>query len=104
MTKEIVAIGLTLFVHVLGLVALIWALLLNEEERPDWRDWWPGGEDDAPVGPSPAPQGGGVPLGDAQPSAVRLREPARLGDGYPNPERRPAHPPDRAPERTPQPH
>jgi hypothetical protein len=102
-TKEIVAIGLTLFVHVVGLVALIWALLLNEEERPDWRGWWPGGDDDAPLDPSPAPTGGGLPLVDALPSAVRLREPARLGDGYGKPARRPAHPPERVPDRVPEP-
>ncbi|MEA2320387.1 MAG: hypothetical protein QOD81_237 [Solirubrobacteraceae bacterium] len=103
MTKEIVAIALTLFVHVVGLVALIWALVLNEEERPDWRDWWPGGDDDMPLDPSPAPSRGGLPLADALPSAVRLREPARVGDGYAKPARRPAHPPERAPERVPQP-
>jgi hypothetical protein len=102
-TKEIVAIGLTLLVHVVGLVALIWALVLNEEERPDWRDWWPGRDDDAPLDPVPSPQGGGLPLADATPSVVRLREPARLGDGYPRPARRPAHPPERVPERVPEP-
>jgi hypothetical protein len=98
-SKEVLAIGLTLFVHIVGLIALIWALLLNEEERPDWRDWWPGGEDDGPLDPSPAPDGSGVPLADAQPSAVRLREPARLADAHRRPSRRPAHPPERVPER-----
>lgn len=98
MTKEILALGITVLVHVLGLAALVWTLLLDEEDRPDWRGWWPGGDDDRPREPSPAP-GGGLPLADALPSAVRLREPARLSDGYPRPARRPAHPPERVPER-----
>jgi hypothetical protein len=100
-TKEILAIGITVLVHLLGLVALVWTLLLDEDDRPDWRGWWPGGEDDGPIAPSPAPRGGDLPLADARPSAVRLREPARLGGGYPRPGRRPAHPPERVPERTP---
>jgi hypothetical protein len=100
-TKEILALGITLLVHVVGLVALVWMLLLDPEDRPDWRDWWPRDDDDRPVEPSPVPSGGGVPLPDARPSAVRLWEPARIGGGYPRPERRPAHPPERVPERTP---
>jgi hypothetical protein len=100
--KEVLALGLTLFVHLVGLVALIWALLLNEEERPDWRSWWPGADDDAPLDPSPSPpRGGELPLGDAQPSAVRLREPVRLGDVHRRPARRPVHPPERVPDREP---
>jgi hypothetical protein len=96
--KEVLAIGLTLFVHIVGLVALIWALLLNEEERPDWRSWWPGGDEDTPLDPSPSPRpGGALPLDDAQPSAVRLREPVRLGDVHRRPARRPVHPPEREP-------
>jgi len=101
-TKEVLAIGITLLVHLLGLVALVWTLLLDQDDRPDWRDWWPGGDDDPPE-PSPAPGGGDLPLADAVPSAVRLRAPARLGASHPRPARRPAHPPERAPERTPTP-
>jgi hypothetical protein len=99
--KEVLAIGLTLFVHILGLCALIWALVLNDEERPDWRDWWPGGDDDSAPEPDPSPRGGDLLLPDAAPSAVRVREPARLSDGYARPARRPAHPPERAPAREP---
>jgi hypothetical protein len=102
-TKEVVALAITGLVHILGLGALIWALRLDEEERPDWRDWWPGGGDDRPLDPSPAPRGGDLPLTDALPSAVRMREPARLSDGYTRPPRRPAHQPGQVPERTPQP-
>jgi hypothetical protein len=99
--KEILAIGLTLLVHIVGLIALVWMLLLDPDDRPDWRDWWPRDEDDGPREPSPAPRGGDIPLRDAVPSAVRLREPARVGDAHPRPARRPAHPPERVPERTP---
>jgi hypothetical protein len=100
-TKEILAIGITLIVHIIGLVALVWTLLLDAEDRPDWRDWWPRDEDDGPRAPSPAPRGGGLPLPDAVPSSVRLREPALVADAHPRPSRRPAHPPRRVPERTP---
>jgi hypothetical protein len=100
-SKEILAIGITLLVHVLGLVALVWTLLIDSEDRPDWRDWWPRDEDDGPREPSPAPRGGDLPLADAVPSAVRLREPARVADAHLRPARRPAHPPERVPERTP---
>ena len=104
MTKEILALGITVLVHIVGLVALVWTLLLDPDDRPDWRDWWPGDDDDRPRAPSPAPRGGELPLADATPSAVRLREPARLGAAYPHPARRPAHRPERVPERTSTPH
>jgi hypothetical protein len=102
-SKEVLAIGLTLLVHIVGLVALIWALVLDPEDRPDWRDWWPGGDDDRPLDPSPAPRGGEAPLTDAVASAVRLRERTRLSDGYPRPTRRPVHVPEHVPEREPEP-
>jgi hypothetical protein len=102
-TKEILAIGITLLVHIVGLVALVWMLLLDPQDRPDWRDWWPRDEDEGPRTPSPSPQGGDLPLTDARPSRVRLREPARVGDAHARPARRPVHPPERVPERTPSP-
>lgn len=100
-TKEILAIGITLLVHVLALVALVWTLLSDSEDRPDWRDWWPRDDDDRPRDPSPVPGGGDLPLADTVPSAVRLRGPAPLGAGHPRPARRPSHPPERVPGRTP---
>ena len=103
MTKEVLAIGITVLVHVIGLAALVWMLLLDAEDRPDWRDWWPGGDDDAPRAPSHGPGGGDLPLRDAVPSAVRLREPAPLRAGHPRPSRRPAHAPERTPHRAPTP-
>jgi hypothetical protein len=100
-TKEILAIGITLLVHIVALVALVWTLLGDPEDRPDWRDWWPGDDDDRPREPTPGPRGGDLPLPDAVPSAVRLREPASPRSGHPRPERRPAHPPERVPGRSP---
>ena len=91
------ALGMTVLVHLVGVAALIWLLISAEDGRPDWRGWWPGGDDDEPRRPDPGPTGGGLPLPDAVPSDVRLREPARLADGYPVPTRRPAHAPERAP-------
>jgi hypothetical protein len=100
-TKEVLALGITVLVHVVGLMALVWMLVLEPEDRPNWRDWWPGGDDDAPRAPSDGPRGGEVPMRDAVPSAVRLREPVPLGTGRGRRTRRPAHRPERAPQRTP---
>ena len=99
MTKEVLALALTVLVHVIGMAALVWALLLDDENRPDWRGWWPGDDDDPPVEPPPGPRGDGLPLRDAEPSAVRLREHGRLADAHPRPSRRPAHAPAREPVR-----
>jgi hypothetical protein len=101
-TKEVLALGLTVLVHIVGMAALVWALLLDDDNRPDWRGWWPGDDgDDRPPEPEPSPRGGDLPLPDAAPSAVRLREPGRLGEGYRAPARRPTHAPERAPKRVP---
>ena len=66
------------------------------------------GDDDGGSGVEPRTGGdpsgdrdGGVPLPDADPAPVRLREPGRLADGYPRRERRPAHEPVPAPRRLP---
>jgi hypothetical protein len=94
-SKEVLALALTLLVHVLGMAALVWALLADDEDRPDWRGWWPGGDDDEPSG-DPSGPGGDMPLPDAQPSAMRLREAGgRLSDAHPRPARRPEHVPER---------
>jgi hypothetical protein len=98
-TKEVLALALTVLVHVIGMAALVWALLLDDENRPDWRGWWPGGDDEPPAPPPPGPSGDGLPLRDAEPSAVRLREHGNLADAHPRPARRPAHAPQREPVR-----
>lgn len=94
---ELLAIALTVGVHILGAGVLIWALI--DRDAPDtgsWPDWWPRDGDGAgPPRPPVAPTGGGVErpaLPDARPSPVRLREPGRIADRKAAPGRRPAHP------------
>ena len=99
------ALALVFVVHVVGLFALLWALL-DDAQRARWRNppRPPRGGDDAPPDPRPeppAPSGArtppDLPLPISAPSGVRLREPARAADGYPRPGRRPEHEPQRAP-------
>jgi hypothetical protein len=97
--KEVAALLLTVVVHLLGMGALIWALVLDDDSRPDWRGWF-GGDDDVPPEPeTPSPGGDGLPLPDAVPSAVRLRDGGRLADAHRRPARRPEHAPERVPDR-----
>ncbi len=96
------ALVLTLVVHVLGTILLLWALLRGQDDRPDLRGWWWGDDGDdgrEPPPEQPGPSGGGIPLPDAAQSAVRLRGAARLADGYDRPSRRPQHVPERDPQR-----
>ncbi|HUO74473.1 MAG TPA: hypothetical protein VMU39_27125 [Solirubrobacteraceae bacterium] len=94
-------------VHLLGLacvaVLMIPALRDGPDSPPQASD---GGSDDGwgnyprrPVSPRDVP-GGGLPLPDAEPAHVRLRDHRRLGDHLPARERRPAREPDRQPVRT----
>lgn len=96
---EIVALAITVLVHVIGAFALVVVLLRDSDGG--WREWWPrdddGHEPERPVGPVPGPSGDGLPLPNAAPARARLREPAHLGDAYPRPARRPAHAPEPAP-------
>jgi hypothetical protein len=101
---EVIALGLTLGVHILGGFALIYMLVKDSDGGA--LDWWPRDEDDGPprdpIGPDPRGGGGGLPLPIADASAVRLREPGSIADGYPRRERRPVHPPPREPAPVPQ--
>jgi hypothetical protein len=93
-------------VHIFGFVAV--GILMI----PALRDGWntpPGGsdsDDDGGRGPKlppivpVAPSGGGLPLPDAIPARVRLRDHHRLADLLPARERRPAHAPVPEPART----
>jgi hypothetical protein len=94
--------------HLLGLVcaaALILPALRNGPQLPPRPDT--GSDDDGghgprrpPTRPEDAPQGG-LPLPDAVPALVRLRDHRRLGDLLPPRERRPAREPGREPVREP---
>lgn len=95
-------------VHLLGL-ALVAALMIPAlRDHPDG----PGGQSDAdsddgwgnnPRGPHDPPRvpGGGIPLPDAQPSSVRLRDHRRLTDHRSGRGRRPVREPVRLPARSP---
>jgi hypothetical protein len=92
--------------HVLGLVcvAALIALALrgDDEDLPGpgdagSDDGW-GNEPRRPRQPSDRPWGG-VPLPDAQPSLLRLRDHRKLADLAPRRERRPTREPERTPVR-----
>lgn len=108
---EVIAIVLTVVVHVLGAGALIWGMIDHDDpDRGSWRDWWPRDDrpdDGPPLQPDPRPAGGlAVPvLPQSSPAPGRVREGGRIGDRVPRPARRPVHPaaPGRAPQRTPAP-
>ncbi|MBF6621366.1 MAG: hypothetical protein ITG02_14200 [Patulibacter sp.] len=94
--------------HLIGAVFLAW-WILPASARGELRGWFR--EDDGgapPLGRPPEPGGSGarassLPLPDASPSAVRMREPGRLLDGVPGTPRRPVHPADPERRREPQP-
>lgn len=105
--EEIIALALVFVVHVVGGLLLVWALL-DDDQRAGWRRrWgWGGGEDPRPPQPPADPAGEDrplLPLPQATPGRVRLREPVRAADAYPRPARRPAHPEQPAPRPVPAP-
>lgn len=94
-------------VHLLGLgcVAILLIPALRENPAVPRRPRSDGESDDGwghgpkkPPAPPERPRGG-IPLPDAVPARVRLREPGRLADKLPAPQRRPAREPDRRPVR-----
>jgi hypothetical protein len=89
-------------VHLLGFIAVCVLLLpaLRDDGGMDFNvdegdDGWGHGPENRPT--KPTPPGGGIPLPDAVPASVRLRDHDRLGDRLPSRERRPVREP--APER-----
>jgi hypothetical protein len=92
--------------HLLGLVcaaALILPALRDRPEAgPNSDEGSDGGGGHGPSHPlaPPTGPGGGLPLPDADPAPVRLRDHERLADHHPRPQRRPAHEPERPPVRT----
>jgi hypothetical protein len=96
-------------VHLVGLACVVVLMLPALKDSPptpkqrrdgEGEDGWGRGPKVPPAPPSP-PRGG-IPLPDAVPASVRLREPGRLADQRPSRERRPAREPARRPVRTPQ--
>lgn len=96
-------------VHILGLgcvAFLMWPALKDNPVGPDQRsDEDEGGWGRGPKVPPepPEPPRGGIPLPDAQPAGVRLREHGTLADRLPRRERRPSREPERTPAHTPHP-
>jgi len=95
-------------VHLLGLICVAVLMIPALREPPDSPPHGSdGGSDDGwgnyprqPTSPRNVP-GGGIPLPDAEPARVRLRDHDKLRERLPSRERRPAHEPDRRPVRTP---
>jgi hypothetical protein len=86
-------------VHIFGFVAVGILMIPVLRDDPSDTDEEGGSSDDGwgnrpNVKPDPSRwPGGGIPLPDAEQSAVRLREPGRLGDKLTSPERRPSREP-----------
>src|SRR5215210_644199 len=86
----------------MGLAAVLLVMFMRSDSvtvwsPPDEEGGGGGGNDRVPPRRPPGPSGGGLPLDDAGPARVRLREPWRLADLLPARERRPSHAPGRAP-------
>ncbi len=97
------AILLTAIVHFIGFILLF--AMLGKDMIGFFRGSSNGGGDGGmwpePEPPAdPAPSGTGIPLPDADPSSVRLREPGRIAERYERRPRRPDHAPE--PARTPE--
>jgi hypothetical protein len=95
---EVLALTLTVAVHLIGAGLLIGLLFTGEET--DWRSWWPRDDDGrGPRRPEGPPE---LPMPGAAPSQARLREQGgRIAGAYARPERRPAREPE--PQREPAP-
>ena len=99
-TQEVAALALIVVVHVIGAVALVWAML-EEDTRAGWRRRWgsggPPGDEPPPGPPAPRPAPAlarpRLPLDESGRSDVRLRGPGRLADAHAPARRRPGHAP-----------
>lgn len=97
-------------IHFVGFICvglLMIPVLRSDEDPPEDHD--SGSSDDGwgnlPNGkPEPTNRpGGGIPLPDADQSRIRLREPGRISERLPTPDRRPVHDPVPRPVRQPEP-
>jgi hypothetical protein len=100
MGDETLLVALLGGLHLLGFgfAAVMLLPLLRDERivpvaRGEEDDDAGGGNDRVRPSPRPDPRGGGIPLPDAVPARVRLREAARLADLLPGPPRRREHAP-----------
>jgi hypothetical protein len=98
--QEIIALTLVFVVHVIGGLALVWALL-DDDTRSGWHRRWRGGGDPRPVAPEPRPSPAAtvpprLPLAGSEPARARLRGPGRLADAHRPAPRRPDHVPQPA--------
>jgi hypothetical protein len=108
MGDETLLVALLGGLHLLGFgFAAVMLLPLLRDERivpvghGEDEDDEGGGNDRVRPQPRPGPRGGGIPLPDAVPARVRLREPGRLADLLPAPQRRREHVPTPIPARRP---
>lgn len=108
MGDETLLVALLGALHLLGFgfAAVLLLPLLRDERivpaaRSDEEDEGGGGNDRVRPPAPRGPRGGGIPLPDAVPARVRLREPVRLADLLPPPARRREHAPTPAPTRIP---
>jgi hypothetical protein len=91
--------------HLLGILfALVLILPALRDQPPPAQGTDSGSEGGWGHGPMPpkppVPPRGGLPLPDASPARVRLRDHRRLPELLPQPERRPSREPQRTPVRT----
>ena len=110
MPADVKLVALFAGLHLLGLILVCVMLVLFF--RSDAARSWPSGEEEGDGGGGGGndrvrprdwggPRGGGLPLPDAIPARVRLRDHRRLADLVPRPARRGAPEPVRAPRRVP---
>ena len=77
----------------LGLGAILFVMFLRSDSNdggtpPEEDEGGGGGNDRLGDRPPKSSPSGGIPLPDAEPAPVRMREPGRLADLLPRPERR----------------
>jgi hypothetical protein len=107
--EELMVIFGALHIVALALGVVLFMMFLRSDATTSWKPpedeegGGGGGNDRLPSNPKPKPTGG-IPLPDADPAGIRLRDHSKLRDARPRPLRRPSHPhiaPGRQPVRHP---
>lgn len=101
---ELLALIFAMHLVMLVFAALLFRAFLRSDTVEEWSpvgdsddgDDGPGSDRLRPRAPN-SPRDGGLPLPDAAPARLRLRDHERLGDRLPRPARRPGHAPERDP-------